>query len=125
MERENKRRFGTLGEAAAADYLQKNGYTLLGRNFRFGRCGEIDIIAREGETVCFIEVKTRTSTVFGMPSEAVDYKKKENITRLAQIYMLRNQLTDTAVRFDVVEIIAGKRKDGIFVKSIEVIKNAF
>ena len=73
----NNRKVGETGEQIAVDYLIKNGFTILNRNFRSGRFGEIDIIAEEDSCICFIEVKTRTSDTFGAPSEAVDHKKMQ------------------------------------------------
>ncbi len=120
MEEKNKRAAGTKGEEIAIDYLQKNGYTILDKNFRVGRMGEIDIIARESEYICFIEVKTRSSTVFGMPCEAVDRRKQERITRLSQVYISRRHLHDRNIRFDIAEVF--KEKAGV---RVNLIKNAF
>ena len=121
----NKRSFGSIGESIAVNHLTKNNYYILQQNFRVGRMGEIDIIARENEYICFIEVKTRTSTLFGMPSEAVNKKKQHSIIRLANVYLNMHKLHDRNVRFDIVEIIVNKNSQGIEVKNINVIKNAF
>ena len=83
----NKRGFGNVGEQIAAEYLVKNGFKILDRNFRYGRFGEIDIIAVENEYICFIEVKTRTSSLFGTPIEAVGYEKRKKIKALAWTYI--------------------------------------
>ena len=121
----NKRSLGTEGEKAASDFLTKNGYKILCCNFRAGKLGEIDIIAHSGEYICFVEVKTRTSTVFGTPSEAVNYKKRENIKKIAWIYIKQHQLQSSFIRFDVLEIL-GVRKNNLFEpKNINLIKNAF
>lgn len=116
----NKKSFGSTGELIATSFLKNNGYTVLAQNFRFGRLGEIDIIARENEYICFIEVKTRSSTLFGMPCESVNRKKQENIIKLAQVYLKQHRLTNSNVRFDVVEVILNKS-----LKEINLIKNAF
>lgn len=121
----NKRSFGSLGEKIAADYLVKHGYKIITRNYRVGRFGEIDIIAREKEYICFIEVKTRTGTFFGMPSEAVNRKKQEVIARLASIYINQYGLYDSNPRFDIVEVLVGRKGGFVKVESINIIKNAF
>ncbi|MCX7921840.1 MAG: YraN family protein [Clostridia bacterium] len=121
----NKRSFGNAGEKIAIDFLIKNGYSILAHSYRVGRLGEIDIIARENEYLCFIEVKARSSTLFGTPSEAVSRKKQATIIKLAQIYMSNNALSDSNVRFDVVEVIVNKSKETTNVKEINLIRNAF
>jgi putative endonuclease len=124
-EKSNQRKFGDEGEKIAVDYLTKNNYKIIDRNFRVGRLGEIDIIARENEYLCFIEVKTRTSLIFGMPSEAVNKRKRRSIIKLASIYMNRYRLTENNARFDIVEIIVNTKTGQIIVQNINIIKNAF
>jgi len=125
MQTESKRDFGTAGEDIAVKFLLKNQYTILERNFRVGRMGEIDIIARESEYICFVEVKTRSSIFFGLPCEAVNKRKQESIIKLAQVYLKQHGLKDINIRFDIVEIIVNKRDSNISVKDINIIKNAF
>lgn len=120
-----KRSFGKAGEQIAADFLRKKGYKIIEQNFRFGKLGEIDIISLENEYICFIEVKTRTGTAFGLPCESVNKRKQRNIIKLAQIYLKENNLTEKNVRFDVVEVIAETIKGSISVKDINLIRNAF
>lgn len=122
---DSKRQFGSKGEALACEYLVKKGYKLLDKNFRAGRMGEIDIIAQDGEYICFIEVKTRTGMTFGRPSESVNIKKQINIRRLAQIYIGNKNLHEKNIRFDVAEVIVCKKGENIEVKEINLIKNAF
>lgn len=117
----NRRSIGGIGEDIASDYLLNNGYTIITRNYRVGRIGEIDIIARESEYICFIEVKTRRNTFFGYPSEAVTKKKQDNIKKLAAIYMSNNKLDKSNARFDIVEIICSKNHK----HNINLIRNAF
>lgn len=117
----NNRAYGALGEEAAAAYLDKQGYRILIRNFRVGRMGEIDIIGQDGDTLCFIEVKTRSGFGFGTPSQAVSSKKQATIKRIAQIYMQNHRYYD-AVRFDVVELIMDRSGS---IKDIVLIQNAF
>lgn len=111
----NRRGFGAQGEADARDYLVRKGIRVLEMNYR-RPTGEIDIIARQGRTTLFVEVKRRSSLRFGRPSEAVDRAKQAHILRTAQLYLQEKRLTDAPVRFDVVEILPGE---------IRHIENAF
>jgi putative endonuclease len=121
----NKIEFGKTGEQIAADYLKKNGFAILDRNFRSGRFGEVDIIASEGEYICFIEVKTRTGSTFGTPAEAVGASKQHKIRSLAWIYLKQKGLGERYMRFDVVEV-TGRRSDKGFVpEKINLIRGAF
>lgn len=101
-----QQRVGRWGEDAAACYLERSGYTILGRNIRT-RYGEIDILARQhpdGELV-FVEVKTRTSLNFGFPEEAVDSRKLEHMGLAADAYLeSRPELAAAGWRFDVIAI---------------------
>ncbi len=95
---------GKLGENLAAKYLKKHGTKVIKLNYR-QKSGEIDIIARDKKTLVFVEVKTRKSTRFGQPFEAVTPKKQAQISRVALDYITRNKLSDQAVRFDVISIL--------------------
>lgn len=98
----NKRQTGTSYEIKAEEYLIQKGYKILERNFR-NRSGEIDIIAKDGEYFCFIEVKYRTTNDFGSPLEAVDYRKQNQIRKVAMYYLMKNKLSEwTPCRFDVI-----------------------
>lgn len=98
----NKRQTGTSYEIKAEEYLIKKGYKILERNFR-NRSGEIDIIAKDGEYFCFVEVKYRTTNDFGSPLEAVDYRKQNQIRKVAMFYLMKNKLSEwTPCRFDVI-----------------------
>jgi putative endonuclease len=121
----NKRTFGTLGEEIAIKYLEENNYKIITKNYRVGRSNEIDIIAREAEYICFIEVKTRSNNLFGSPAEAVTKKKQKSIIWMTKIYLKNNKLFNAFVRFDVIEIILSKENGEAEVKSINLIKNAF
>ena len=121
----NKKAAGTIGEDAAVEYLKENNFEILERNFRFKRLGEIDIISREKDYICFVEVKARSSLGYGYPREAVNARKQENIRRLAQIYLCKNGINDLKVRFDVVEVYMEKKGENIEIKEISLIKNAF
>ena len=98
----NKRQMGTSYEIKAEEYLMQKGYKILDRNFR-NRQGEIDIIAKDKEYFCFIEVKYRTTNEFGNPLEAVDFRKQNQIRKVALYYLMKNKLSEwTPCRFDVI-----------------------
>jgi putative endonuclease len=117
--------FGRTGEQAAADYLKKTGFTILDRNFRSGRFGEIDIVAREGEYICFIEVKTRTGTAFGTPAEAVGPSKMHKIKSLAWMYLKQKGMGESYMRFDIVEVTGRRSDNGFLPEKINLIRGAF
>lgn len=105
MEGHNKK-VGNYGEDKAEAYLRRRGYKILERNFRAGRGGEIDIIAKDIKgVIAFVEVKTRTNRKMGDPSEAVNYYKKKNIINTALKYISQKNLYETDARFDVIEVI--------------------
>ena len=100
----NKRSLGTRKEDEAARFLTECGLKVTDLNFR-SRFGEIDIVARDGEFVVFVEVKYRRSSLAGHPEEAVDIRKARTISKVADYYRVVRKLPyDTAVRFDVVAI---------------------
>lgn len=112
----NKRQTGAGYEALAARWLQERGYEILERNYRC-RQGEIDLIARDGRYLVFVEVKYRSRTGAGHPAEAVDARKQERISRTAFYYCYAHGIPETqACRFDVVSILDDR---------IEHIQNAF
>ena len=117
---ENRQQTGKYGEEHAAVFLKQKGYTVIEKNYR-QPCGEIDIIARDGETLVFIEVKTRRTTSFGSPFEAITDRKKRQIARTAQDYLCRKKQTNKPARFDVIGIVLLKGQE----PHIEIIKNAF
>lgn len=124
--KQNKRTFGTWGEDKACRYLEKEGYRIVMRNYRVGRLGEVDIVAREGEYLCFVEVKTRTGTAYGNPCEAVGFRKQQSIRMLAAMYLGNKGLADVNVRFDVVEILCSVKKSAEPVlTSVRLLRNAF
>lgn len=96
---------GAAGEAAAAAWLAQQGYQLLTRNVRT-RYGEIDLVARRGSVVVFVEVKSRTGRRFGHPGEAVVAAKQRRLARLASAYLLAHGLEEYATRFDVIAVHA-------------------
>ena len=99
----NRRTRGQLGENLAVEYLQKKGYLILERNFRFER-GEIDIIAEINGVLVFVEVKSRSSKIFGEPEEAVTPSKQRQIRNVAEGYLFKNNIDDRECRFDVIAV---------------------
>ena len=110
---------GQSGEETAVKILKKHGYKIIERNYRT-RQGEIDIIAKDGEYTCFVEVKFRKNDDFGDPGDFIDERKQQKIIKTAQYYAVKNGIYDTPMRFDAVLINAGKKKS-----NAEVIKDAF
>lgn len=120
MNRENERvKIGKIGETLAANFLKSVGYEIVSRNERLGR-DEADIIARKGDWLIVVEVKTRRSHYFMMPDEAVDDRKQNALTRFAENYLKKNNL-DVNLRFDIIAIILLPGEEP-FIKHIE---NAF
>lgn len=113
-----KQEIGQNGENIAEKYLKENGYIIIERNFRC-RQGEIDIIAKDGEEIVFIEVKTRRSIICGNPAEAVNILKQKHIKKVAEVYVYLNHIENVYIRFDVIEIYY--RKD---TPKINLIKQA-
>lgn len=110
---------GGSGEEIAAAYLQRRGYVILAKNYR-KRFGEIDIVAAEGDTLVFVEVKTRTSAAFGSPLEAVDGRKQRRMAKAALAYLSAGNLHGRPARFDVVAV---RLQQGG--PQIEHVRNAF
>ncbi len=117
---ETRALLGRKGEDLAACYLHQQGYRLLVRNYR-QRYGEIDIIAKDGACIAFVEVKTRQAGSPFLPTEAVSRKKQRQIARVAQAYLAANRLFGTPARFDVVSVLI--QPDGQ--PQIEHLANAF
>ena len=106
---------GNSGEDRAVEALKNNGYRIVKRNFK-NNLGEIDVIAYDKDILVFIEVKTRTSDVFGLPREAVNLQKQRKIRLVATSYIKTYKLFDKACRFDVVEVLPER---------IEIIQDCF
>lgn len=98
------RLFGDRGERLAVRHLKKSGLKIVARNYR-NRFGEIDIIALDGQTIVFVEVKTRKSNAAGSPLEAVDESKQSKVIQVAQAYLKERRLYEYSVRFDVIGIV--------------------
>ena len=110
---------GAQGERLAARHLRRRGYAIVQRNYRC-RHGEIDLVALDGGVLVFVEVKTRAQSQFGLPIEAVDRRKQEQVARVAREFVRQHRLYDRAIRFDVV----GVRRRG-WRWEIDVVRNAF
>ena len=115
---------GTLGEEAAVKALIKKGYKIIERNYRT-KTGEIDIIAKDGEYTCFVEVRLRKTNDFGSPADTINEIKREKIIKTAQLYAVKNKIYDTPMRFDAVLINATVSGNKLKNKKIEIIKDAF
>jgi putative endonuclease len=110
---------GSEGEHLAVKFLKKRGYKIIARNYKTP-IGEIDIIAEDGDTIVFVEVKTRTDDSFGQPFEAVNRRKRQKMKNLALLY-LKKQGKESPVRFDILSIFYMNNGN----KEIEHIKDAF
>ncbi len=88
----------------ACNFLQAKGYEIIERNYRY-KHGEIDIIAQNKEYLIFVEVKYRSTALFGMPYEAVDYRKKQRIINTSKYYMLTHNILRKSIRYDVISIL--------------------
>ncbi len=114
-----RHQLGRVGETRAVHYLESIGYVVLDRNYRSSG-GEIDIVARDGDTFVFVEVKTGTTGTFGAPEERVDNRKQHQIGKVAMGYLQHHRLVDVDCRFDV---IAVQRSEGEW--SIRHFEDAF
>lgn len=110
---------GLKGEDLACSFLRKKGYKIIERNFRI-RGGEIDIIALDGDTLVFVEVKARSTEEFGSPLDAITYRKLQSLIKTAQFYKLKNKKLPESMRIDAVAITLDSENE---VKSIELVKN--
>ncbi len=104
----NKRKRGAIGEDLAAARLQQEGYTILDRNVTLHH-GEIDIIAKEGKTIVFIEVKTRWSTAYGTPKEALTKTKQQILVRTALHYLTNHDKMKEEYRFDLISMLLDEK----------------
>ena len=110
---------GQWGERVAERHLRRKGYRILERNFR--RAGaEIDLVAMDGPTLVFVEVKTRRTETVGTPQESVNAYKQRHIRRAGEIYARSHRVQDHPMRFDVVAIVADRRG-----RRLELLKDAF
>jgi putative endonuclease len=110
---------GKSGEELAVALLEESGYRILARNYKT-KLGEIDIVAYDKDTICFVEVKTRHSDKHGTPQEAISGFKQRQISKAALMYLKKNHLLDKKARFDVVSIIYSENAP-----KLDLIKDAF
>ena len=116
---EARRELGKRGEDAAVHYIEKKGYRIVERNFTC-KVGEVDIVALDGKTLCFIEVKTLSSSTYGPPEIAVTVHKQRQLSKVALAYLDQNHLQDIEARFDVIGVTLSPGD-----KRVELIKDAF
>lgn len=114
----NNRALGAIGEELAVELLKETGYTVIQQNYRC-KHGEIDIIAKEGGTIVFVEVKTRRNIWYGTPEEAVGYRKQRQLKLLAAQYLARYHDISRPCRFDVVSILLDRNDKPVSLKIIE------
>ena len=114
---------GIYGERAACDFLIKNGYKIICTNYKT-KISEIDIIAKDKNVLCFIEVKTRKNKNFGTPSDYVNFKKRQKIILGAKTYLMSGNY-NCEMRFDVVEVYGDFFGEEFLISEINIIKNAF
>jgi putative endonuclease len=109
---------GRFGEAYACAYLVRNGWTVVEKNYRFGR-REVDLVVRRRDLLAFVEVKTRAGTGYGAPEEAVTRLKQREIEAVAREFLWRHRLDDIDVRFDVVAVVAGPGRRVVRIEHLE------
>jgi putative endonuclease len=117
--RREKKDLGKKGEEKALRFLKKKGYRIIEQNY-VCKMGEMDIIAREKDTLVFVEVKTRTSMAFGPPQLAVNKFKQRQLSKVALNFLKQKKLEDVKARFDVVAILLPPEQE-----EIELIRDAF
>ncbi|HNR93918.1 MAG TPA: YraN family protein [Kiritimatiellia bacterium] len=110
---------GLWGEKVAEDALKKKGYAILGRRVRMGKRGELDLVAKQGETLVFVEVKTRAGEQFGRPFGAIKSHKKKMLMNAAKCYLLKLKERPRYFRFDAVEVIGREGAGEPVVRHIE------
>jgi len=119
---DGRQRCGKAGEDAACDELRRRGYAILARRYRT-RVGELDIVARDGDTLVFVEVKARRTLAFGAPEEAVTWRKQRKLQVMALDFLTRSRLVDVPCRFDVVAVFfpaaAGRPRVEVFRQAFE------
>lgn len=117
-----KREIGNWGEDAVCRDLESRGAKILARNYHYRRLGEIDVIAKIGEYIVFVEVKTRRTSKFGTPAEYVDRRKQEKLIKAALGYLNGR---DLPARFDVAEVYYRLQSESPVLERINYIENAF
>lgn len=100
---DSRQQLGRWGEQLAAQHLEQQGYKILERNWRCRR-GELDLVAKAGEILVFVEVKTRRGRDYGLPEEALTYHKRQKLLQLGQFYLLEHDLDEVEWRVDLVAV---------------------
>jgi putative endonuclease len=119
------KKLGAKGEEIAVSYLKRRGYRILERNYRI-KLGEIDIIAEQGADLVFIEVKTRSDTLFGSPFDSVTVTKQRQLSKVALEYMSKQSCHNRPARFDVVGVhLKAANEVQLQEAKIELMQNAF
>ena len=116
---DHRQSLGKRGEDLACAELEKRCYVIVDRRFRT-RCGELDIVARDGGVLVFVEVKARSGSSFGTPFESVTWKKRQRLSQMAASYLFARRLAGVACRFDVVAVV---ERQGV--QTIELLRGAF
>lgn len=112
--------WGARGEALAWNFLMKHGYSILEKNYRT-RFGEVDVIAEKRGTLVFLEIKTRRNESFGLPAEAVDWRKRQRLSRSAEAFLQAKRWENRTARFDILSILW----DGLREPQFSLIEDAF
>ena len=120
IKKDHRKILGEKGEKIAEKFLKKNGFKIIEKNYK-NKYGEIDIIAMDGDYLVFIEVKTKSCADFSEPETWVDFKKQNQLIKLANFYLSEKDITDVNCRFDVIGITLGKDNK----EKIVHIENAF
>ena len=113
-----RQRLGQAAEELAAQHLQQQGYTIVARNYRYGRA-EVDLIARKDQLLLFVEVKARSSDRFGYPEEFVSPQQQERLQDAAAHYVIEHDW-DHAIRFDIIAVLAKNKR-----LEVEQLEDAF
>jgi putative endonuclease len=119
-----KKELGAKGEEIAVRYLKSRGYRIIERNYRI-RLGEIDIIARQGGDLVFVEVKTRSDNLFGSPFDSITAQKQKQLSKVALEYIGKQGCHDRPARFDVVGIEFQEGGNTLQDAAVELLQNAF
>jgi putative endonuclease len=120
QEKGGNKSLGGIGESIATTYLRGKGFTIVERNFRCV-CGEVDIVAREGRSIVFVEVKCRKNLEYGPPQLAITPFKQRQISKAALVWLCKRKLFDVDARFDVIAILLHEHD----LPEIEHIRDAF
>ncbi len=116
---DHRQALGKRGEDLACEELKRRGYAIVDRRFRT-RCGELDIVAKEGDVIVFVEVKARSGCSFGSPFESLTWQKRRRLSAMAESYLFLKRLSGVACRFDVVSILESRGG-----RTVELIRGAF